>query len=63
MQLVGGVFLIGTLVAGVKLAQLASLDPGPGLYLFAGVVLLWTLASTSTDFEALAEKLDARGRR
>jgi len=59
----GGVFLIGTLVAGVKLAQLASLDPGPGLYLFAGVVLLWTLASTSTDLEALAEKLDARGRR
>ena len=55
-----GVFLIGALVAGVKLAQLASLSAGPGLYLFAAVVLLWTLASTSLDFEALAEELDSR---
>jgi paraquat-inducible protein A len=55
-----GVFLIGTLVAGVKLAQLASLTPGPGLYLFAAVVLLWTLASSDLDFEALAGELDSR---
>ena len=39
---------------------LASLGPGPGLYLFAAMVLLWTLASTSLDFQALAEELDSR---
>jgi paraquat-inducible protein A len=55
-----GVFLIGALVAGVKLAQLASLTPGPGLYLFAAVVLLWTLASSDLDLEALAGELDSR---
>jgi len=50
-----GVFLIGVCVAAVKLGQLASLTPGPGLYAFAGLVLLWTLASSALDPRVLQQ--------
>ena len=51
-----GVYLIGLLVAAVKLSQIASLKPGPGLYCFAALVLLWTLASTSVDLGSLGRR-------
>ena len=48
------VFLVGVCVAAVKLGQLASLTPGPGLYAFGALVLLWTLASSALDPKTLA---------
>jgi paraquat-inducible protein A len=55
-----GVYVIGVLVAGVKLGQLATLTPGPGLYCFVGLVLLSTLAAASLDFKSLGLALQAR---
>lgn len=43
------VFLLSVLVALVKLGQLATVLPGPGLFAFAAVVVLTILASASFD--------------
>lgn len=43
------VFLLSILVALVKLRQLATVLPGPGLLAFASVVVLTILASSSFD--------------
>jgi paraquat-inducible protein A len=43
------VFLVAILVALVKLGQLATILPGPGLVAFTGVVVLTILASASFD--------------
>jgi paraquat-inducible protein A len=43
------VFLLSILVALVKLGELATVQPGPGLYAFTAVVVLTILASTSFD--------------
>lgn len=43
------VFLLAVLVAIVKLEQLATILPGPGLIAFTSVVLLTILASMSFD--------------
>ncbi len=43
------VFLLAVLVALVKLGELATVLPGPGLFAFAAVVVLTTLASASFD--------------
>jgi paraquat-inducible protein A len=43
------VFLLSTLVALVKLKQLATVLPGPGLLAFTAVVVLTILASASFD--------------
>jgi paraquat-inducible protein A len=43
------VFLVAILVALVKLQDLASIVPGPGLFAFTGVVVLTMLASSSFD--------------
>ena len=43
------VFLLSILVALVKLGELATVLPGPGLFAFSAVVVLTILASTSFD--------------
>ncbi len=43
------VFLLSILVALVKLGQLATVRPGPGLFSFAAVVVLTVLASSSFE--------------
>ena len=43
------VFLLAILVALVKLGQLATVVPGPGLIAFSGVVVLTMLASAAFD--------------
>jgi len=43
------VFLLSILVSLVKLGELATVQPGPGLYAFTAVVVLTILASTSFD--------------
>jgi paraquat-inducible protein A len=43
------VFLLAVLVALVKLGELATVFPGPGLFAFAAMVVLTILASSSFD--------------
>lgn len=43
------VFLLSVLVALVKLGDMATVVPGPGIIAFTGVVVLTLLASTSFD--------------
>jgi paraquat-inducible protein A len=43
------VFLLAVLVALVKLGQLATVVPGPGLFAFTGVVVFTMLASAAFD--------------
>ncbi len=43
------VFLLAILVSLVKLGDLATVLPGPGLFAFTGVVVLTILASKSFD--------------
>lgn len=50
------VFLLAVLVALVKLDQIATVLPGPGLFAFTGVVVLTILASASFDPRLLWEK-------
>jgi len=51
-----GVYLIGVLVAAVKLVDLASLSPGPGLFAWVALVLLWTSASVALDTDSLEQR-------
>ncbi len=43
------VFLLAVIVAWVKLADLATLEPGPGLWTFLGALLLATAADATLD--------------
>jgi len=50
------VYLLAVLVALVKLKQIATVLPGPGLFAFAAVVLLTILASSSFDPKLIWER-------
>ncbi|HUQ25349.1 MAG TPA: paraquat-inducible protein A [Burkholderiales bacterium] len=50
------VFLLAVLVSLVKLGQLATVVPGPGLVAFTGVVVLTLLASSAFDPKLIWEK-------
>jgi paraquat-inducible protein A len=52
------VFLLAILVSLVKLEQLASVYPGPGLVPFASVVVLTILASASFDSKLIWDEPD-----
>lgn len=52
------VFLLSVLVALVKLGELATVLPGPGLLAFAAVVTLTILASASFDPELIWQEAD-----
>jgi paraquat-inducible protein A len=54
------VFLLSILVALVKLGELATVLPGPGLFAFAAVVVLTILATTSFDPAQIWETPDER---
>ena len=49
------VFLLAILVSLVKLGQLATVVPGPGLFAFTGVVVFTMLASASFDPKTIWE--------
>lgn len=53
------VFVIGVLVALVKLEHLAQIIPGVALYSFGGLMLLLTAASSAFDRRALWARLEA----
>jgi paraquat-inducible protein A len=50
------VFLLSVLVALVKLDELATVRPGPGLLAFTAVVVLTILASASFDPKRIWEE-------
>jgi len=50
-----GIFLVGILVAGVKMAQMASMLPGSGFAALVALVVLWTSVHATLDFDALWE--------
>lgn len=54
------VFLVAVLVALVKLDELATVLPGPGLMAFTAVVVLTILASASFDPALIWRKTEAR---
>lgn len=54
------VFLLAVLVALVKLEQIATVLPGPGLLAFTAVVVLTILASASFDPKLIWERTDLR---
>jgi paraquat-inducible protein A len=54
------VFLLAVLVALVKLGEIATVRPGPGLLAFTSVVVLTILASASFDPRAIWEEPDRR---
>lgn len=54
------VFLLSVLVALVKLGEIATVRPGPGLLAFTSVVVLTILASASFDPRAIWKEPDRR---
>lgn len=52
------VFLLAVLVALVRLEQIATVLPGPGLFAFAAVVVLTILASASFDPKLLWDRAE-----
>ena len=50
-----GIYLVGVMVAAVKMSQLASLQAGPGLYALIGMVLIWISITTSLDADTFFE--------
>ncbi|MFL6563772.1 MAG: paraquat-inducible protein A [Burkholderiales bacterium] len=57
------VFLLAILVALVKLGQIATILPGPGLIAFTAVVVLTMLASASFDPRTIWDRGTREGRR
>jgi paraquat-inducible protein A len=53
------IFVVGILVAVVKLGNYMTVTPGPGALAFAGVVILTMLAAMSFDPRLLWDRLDA----
>jgi paraquat-inducible protein A len=47
------VFMLGVLVAVVKLSAIASVVPGPGLWSFGALMLLLAAASATLDHEPM----------
>jgi paraquat-inducible protein A len=54
------VFLLAILVALVKLGQIATILPGPGLIAFTSVVVLTMFASASFDPRAIWQRREPR---
>jgi paraquat-inducible protein A len=52
------VFLLSVLVALVKLGEIATVVPGPGLLAFTAVVVLSILASASFDAKLIWDEPD-----
>jgi len=54
------VYLLGVLVAFVKLSEMATLVPGLAFWSFAALIVVTTAASASLDPDAVWSKLEAR---
>lgn len=54
------VYLLGILVAVVKLADLASIEPGLALYCFTALILLMAAADAALEPEDIWERLESR---
>lgn len=54
------VYLIGVLVAVVKLGELASANPGMGFYVFVPLVYVWTATQAEIDPQVIWEAADRR---
>jgi paraquat-inducible protein A len=52
------VFMLGALVALVKLRHIATVHPGPALYAMAGFIMLLSAAAASFENRALWERVD-----
>jgi paraquat-inducible protein A len=52
------VYLLGALVALVKLRHIATVDPGPALYAMAGFILLFSAGAASFENRALWQRVD-----
>jgi paraquat-inducible protein A len=52
------VFMLGTLVALVKLKHIATVHPGPALYAMAGFIMLLSAAAASFEARALWQRVD-----
>ncbi|MFP6639217.1 MAG: paraquat-inducible protein A [Myxococcota bacterium] len=48
-----GIYMIGVLVASVKIGQMANLQVGPGFYALIAMVLVWTSITASLDSDTL----------
>ncbi len=51
------VFLLSALIAFVKLADIADLFPGPGLYLFVAFILVHAIATSTFEPQLLWERI------
>lgn len=52
------VFMLGALVALVKLRHIAAVHPGPALYAMAGFIMLLSAAAASFEARALWQRVD-----
>jgi paraquat-inducible protein A len=52
------VFMLGALVALVKLKHIAAVHPGPAMYAMAGFIMLLSAAAASFEKRALWERVD-----
>jgi paraquat-inducible protein A len=57
------VFMLGVLVAFVKLGNMATMHTGVSLYAFVGLILIFAAATSSFDAQLLWRGLGMRGRR
>lgn len=57
------VYMLGILVAIVKLSEMATLKPGIAFYSFCGLIVTTTAANAALDPALIWKKLDAAGRR
>lgn len=55
------VMMLGVLVALIKIAQLATVEPGIGMYAVGVLMLLLPVIQTSLDLEAIWQRLRWRG--
>lgn len=54
------VFVMGVLISVVKLSHLAHIAPGPALWSYGALILVFAAALANVDSHALWEDLDAR---
>jgi paraquat-inducible protein A len=57
------VFMLGVLVAFVKLGNMATMHTGVSLYAFVGLILVFAAATSSFDARLLWHRLDLPGGR
>jgi paraquat-inducible protein A len=54
------VYLLGVLVAIVKLGQLASIEASVGLWAFGALILVWSAVGSSLDPRVVCDAVETR---